>query len=70
MSATCWWRTVPVLTSAGLPTMPLNERASNDVTWQGWEAIAADESQLGEALGRPRVKLVRLEELTDVAAHG
>jgi ferredoxin/flavodoxin---NADP+ reductase len=33
------------------------------VTWAGWEAIDARESSLGEPFGRPRVKLVRIEEL-------
>ena len=41
----------------------LRDRAPDLVTWAGWEAIDAQESSLGEAAGRPRVKLVRLEEL-------
>jgi ferredoxin--NADP+ reductase len=41
----------------------LSERAPEHVTWAGWEAIDARESALGEPAGRPRVKLVRLEDL-------
>ena len=41
----------------------LDERAPDHVTWAGWEAIDARESSLGEPFGRPRVKLVRIEEL-------
>jgi ferredoxin/flavodoxin---NADP+ reductase len=39
------------------------ERAPHAVTWQGWQAIDAQERSLGEPHGRPRVKLVRLEDL-------
>src|ERR1700760_174365 len=45
----------------------LNERAPGLVTWEGWEAIDAHESALGEPAGRPRVKLVRLAELIEAA---
>jgi ferredoxin/flavodoxin---NADP+ reductase len=41
----------------------LDERVPGHVTWAGWEAIDARESSLGEPFGRPRVKLVRIEEL-------
>jgi ferredoxin--NADP+ reductase len=41
----------------------LNERVPDHVTWEGWEAIDAHESSLGQPAGRPRVKLVRLEDL-------
>ncbi|MGI8505503.1 MAG: FAD-dependent oxidoreductase [Solirubrobacteraceae bacterium] len=41
----------------------LAERVPDHVTWEGWEAIDAYESSLGEPVGRPRVKLVRIEEL-------
>jgi ferredoxin--NADP+ reductase len=41
----------------------LATRAPDHVTWAGWEAIDAHESSLGEPSGRPRVKLVRLEDL-------
>jgi ferredoxin--NADP+ reductase len=45
----------------------LTERVPDHVTWSGWEAIDAHESSLGEPAGRPRVKLVRLEELVRAA---
>jgi ferredoxin--NADP+ reductase len=41
----------------------LDEQVPDHVTWAGWEAIDAHESRLGETAGRPRVKLVRLEDL-------
>jgi ferredoxin--NADP+ reductase len=37
------------------------------VSWRGWEAIDAEECATGTRLERPRVKLVQLSELTDVA---
>jgi len=50
----------------------LTECAPEHVTWAGWEAIDAQEAALGEAAGRPRVKLVRLAELVEAsrAKHG
>jgi ferredoxin--NADP+ reductase len=45
----------------------LTERVPEHVTWDGWEAIDAHESSLGEAAGRPRVKLVRIGELVEAA---
>ena len=63
------------LESGALPDVParladpdavlgwLRETVPDLVTWEGWEAIDAHEAALGEAAGRPRVKLVRLEEL-------
>jgi len=47
----------------------LTERVPGHVTWQGWEMIDAHESRLGEPLGRPRVKLVALEELIRAAGR-
>ena len=41
----------------------LTERIPGHVTWAGWEAIDALECELGASAGRPRVKLVRLDEL-------
>ena len=43
----------------------LAERVPDAVTWEGWQAIDADESAAGEPQGRPRVKLVTLEELRE-----
>jgi ferredoxin--NADP+ reductase len=45
----------------------LAERVPGLVTWDGWEAIDQHETGLGEPLGRPRVKLVRVPEMLDVA---
>jgi ferredoxin--NADP+ reductase len=42
-------------------------KAPNAVSWSGWANIDAHETGLGEPLGRPRVKLVRADELHDVA---
>jgi ferredoxin/flavodoxin---NADP+ reductase len=45
----------------------LTERVPDHVTWSGWEMIDAYESSLGEPMGRPRVKLVRLAELLEAS---
>jgi ferredoxin/flavodoxin---NADP+ reductase len=45
----------------------LTERVPDHVTWAGWEAIDAHEASLGEPLGRPRVKLVRIAELLEAS---
>ncbi len=37
------------------------------VTWEGWRAIDEVETSAGEAQGRPRVKLVRVEHMHDAA---
>jgi ferredoxin--NADP+ reductase len=41
----------------------LAECAPDAVTWEGWQAIDAQERAAGEPHGRPRVKLVRLADL-------
>ncbi|MGH2873423.1 MAG: FAD-dependent oxidoreductase [Solirubrobacteraceae bacterium] len=48
----------------------LTERVPGLVTWEGWEAIDAHESALGEPAGRPRVKLVALEALIEASRAG
>jgi ferredoxin--NADP+ reductase len=48
------------------PTM-LPEVPEGAVTWEGWRAIDEHELSLGEPHGRPRVKLVRIAEMLDVA---
>ena len=53
----------PALAAAEAVGAWLGERVPGHVTWEGWEMIDAHESRLGEAMGRPRVKLVRLEDL-------
>jgi ferredoxin/flavodoxin---NADP+ reductase len=46
----------------------LAEQAPHAVTWDGWEAIDRHECGAGEPYGRPRVKLVRVADMHDVAA--
>jgi ferredoxin/flavodoxin---NADP+ reductase len=46
----------------------LRSRQPELVTYSGWEAIDRHERALGEAAGRPRVKLTRIEQLLEVAA--
>jgi ferredoxin--NADP+ reductase len=55
------------LAPAGAVASWLDEVMPDHVTWEGWEMIDAHESRLGEAAGRPRVKLVRLDELMRTA---
>ncbi len=57
----------PALADADVVQAWLAERTSGLVTWEGWEAIDAHESALGEPAGRPRVKLVRVAELIEAA---
>jgi ferredoxin/flavodoxin---NADP+ reductase len=45
----------------------LSERVPGLVTWQGWQAIDELERSAGEPHGRPRVKLVRLEDMRAAA---
>jgi ferredoxin--NADP+ reductase len=45
----------------------LRERVGHVVDYTGWEAIDAHERALGQPSGRPRVKLVRREELLERA---
>ncbi len=45
----------------------LIERVPELVTWEGWQAIDAHETALGEPAGRPRVKLVRIEALIEAS---
>ena len=46
----------------------LTERKPDHVTYKGWELIDAAEKAAGEPLGRPRVKLTRVEEMLDAAS--
>ncbi|MFN2612948.1 MAG: hypothetical protein ABR536_06230, partial [Solirubrobacterales bacterium] len=43
------------------------ERDHEAVTYEGWEAIDAAETAAGEPHGRPRVKLVRVEDMLEHA---
>jgi ferredoxin--NADP+ reductase len=45
----------------------IRSRVPSVVTWDGWTAIDEHEKRSGEPHSRPRVKLVRLEELIDAA---
>jgi ferredoxin--NADP+ reductase len=47
----------------------LQTRGTEIVDYAGWEAIDAHERALGEPAGRPRVKLVRREELLERAGR-
>jgi ferredoxin--NADP+ reductase len=47
----------------------LRGRVPGLVSWAGWNAIDSHERGRGEPLGRPRVKLVRVEEMVDVAGE-
>ncbi len=46
----------------------LRERQPQLVTYTGWEAIDRHERALGEAGGRPRVKLTNIDEMLRIAA--
>jgi ferredoxin/flavodoxin---NADP+ reductase len=45
----------------------LRGSAPGVVEWDGWRAIDDHERGLGEPAGRPRVKLVRIDELVDAS---
>lgn len=51
------------------PLAPDGEWLAEAVTWEGWLAIDAHETTAGEPQGRPRIKLVRVDEMRDIA-HG
>jgi ferredoxin/flavodoxin---NADP+ reductase len=46
----------------------LRARQPQLVTYEGWEAIDRHERALGEAAGRPRVKLTSIEQMLSIAA--
>jgi len=45
----------------------VHERSPNAIDWSGWEKIDRHERALGEAVGRPRVKLTVIDELLAIA---
>jgi ferredoxin--NADP+ reductase len=45
----------------------LTERRPDHVTFEGWQAIDAAEVEAGRPLGRPRVKLCRVDELVEAS---
>ena len=53
-------------TDDSLPNL-LDERGIDFVEFDGWRAIDALEQNLGEPLGRPRVKLTSVEEMLEAA---
>ena len=53
--------------AAAIETL-LHERQPALVTYSGWEAIDRHERELGEAAGRPRVKLTDIDEMLRIAA--
>jgi ferredoxin/flavodoxin---NADP+ reductase len=57
----------PALAQGDAVAAWLTERVPDHVTWSGWEMIDAYESSLGEPMGRPRVKLVRLAQLLEAS---
>lgn len=59
----------PELADADAVAEWLAQRVPHLVTWDGWSTIDAHERALGEPHSRPRVKLVRVPEMLDVA-HG
>jgi ferredoxin--NADP+ reductase len=59
---------VPANPDPGAVEALLRERQPELVTYSGWESIDRHERALGEAAGRPRVKLTRMDELLRVAS--
>jgi ferredoxin--NADP+ reductase len=47
----------------------LHEKVPGVVTWDGWRAIDEHETRLGEPAGRPRVKLVSVEEMRRIGSR-
>jgi ferredoxin--NADP+ reductase len=60
----------PALPDADATEAWLGERLGGLVTWAGWQAIDERERRAGEPHGRPRVKLVRLDELVEASRAG
>jgi ferredoxin--NADP+ reductase len=57
----------PMNPTADAAVAMLADRVPRLVTWAGWQAIDASETSAGAPHGRPRVKLVRHDELYAVA---
>jgi ferredoxin--NADP+ reductase len=58
----------PETPEAGAVAELLGERQPALVTYSGWEAIDRHERALGEAAGRPRVKVTSIDEMLQIAA--
>jgi ferredoxin--NADP+ reductase len=61
-------RNEPAQADAAAVQALLAERQPALVSYSGWEAIDRHERALGEASGRPRVKLTEIEEMLRIAA--
>jgi len=58
--------TPPPISDAALAAH-IHTLAPESIDWAGWERIDRHELALGEASGRPRVKLTRIEEMLELA---
>lgn len=56
-------------TAAGDPGAWIAERVPDHVDWEGWGKIDAYEVSAGEPAGRPRVKMIDVDEMKKIA-HG
>ncbi len=59
---------LPASPQAGAAEAMLSAHQPALVTYQGWEEIDRHERAAGEPVGRPRVKLTRIDEMLQVAA--
>ncbi len=59
----------PLPADAGGIAAWIQQKIPTAVTWEGWQRIDAHETTAGEPLGRPRVKLVRLPDMHDIASR-
>ncbi|MBI5311253.1 MAG: FAD-dependent oxidoreductase [Actinobacteria bacterium] len=57
-----------VPTAEGDPIDFISERVPHFTSWEGWGLIDTHEQGLGEPQGRPRVKLIDVDEMTSIAA--
>ncbi len=46
----------------------ITARVPTAITWEGWQRIDSHETTTGQPLGRPRVKLVRLPDMHEIAS--
>src|SRR5205085_6093805 len=60
----------PVDSSPDAAEIWIRQRVPTAVSWQGWNAIDDHEQRVGRPQARPRVKLVRMEDLIGAANVG